>query len=201
MARRHALHGVLAIAALILVTRLIGAVAGLHSRVTVVAEIAALGAMLLAYGPLTRKIDRWRQGAQGEKRVGAILAGLAEQGWLALHDVSSGRGNVDHILVGPAGLFTIETKSHRGRIHASEVDPRMLKQAYAESKWVEQVAEAKAEPLLVFSRAYLTPAVSRHRGVVVLPARMLAGHVARREQKLSPNQVAALHARLAAAFE
>ena len=61
----------------------------------------------------TPVLSRWCRGAEGEERVGRILEALRSQGWYALHDVQTSRGNIDHVLVGPAGLSTIETKSHR----------------------------------------------------------------------------------------
>ena len=116
------------------------------------------------------------RGAVGEEQVGQIIDGLRDQGWLAIHDATSGRGNIDHILIGPAGLFTVETKSHRGQIDPGKIDPAMLKQAYAEGKFVERIVGTDVEPLLVFSRAFLIGrGVSRRAGVTVLPARMLAG--------------------------
>jgi hypothetical protein len=57
------------------------------------------------------------------------------------------------------------------------------------------------EALLVFSNAYLDRPVSRQRGVLVLPARMLAGHLERRERKLGDSEVERLHARLLAALD
>ncbi|MBV8948155.1 MAG: NERD domain-containing protein, partial [Solirubrobacterales bacterium] len=36
-----------------------------------------------------------------------MLDGLRERGWLALHDVQLGRGNIDHVLIRPAGIFTV----------------------------------------------------------------------------------------------
>ena len=146
-------------------------------------------------------IERWDRGATGEEVVGEYLAALEPAGWLTLHDVTVGaRGNIDHVVVGPAGLFTIETKSHAGRIKAGRIDRRMLSQAYAQAKLVERMTGEKVTPLLVFSRAYLEPAVSRQRGVTVVPARMLAGHLARRRATLEPDRVAKLHARLGAAL-
>jgi hypothetical protein len=51
--------------------------------------------------------------------------------------------------------------------------------------------------LLVFSRAYLVGRpVTRQRGVVVLPARMLAGHLRRHPELLSALEVRRLHDRL-----
>lgn len=58
----------------------------------------------------------WRVGGQGEQRVGAILDQLPETDWLVLHDlVLNQRGtNVDHLVVGPPGVVTINTKHHPG---------------------------------------------------------------------------------------
>jgi hypothetical protein len=75
----------------------------------------------------------------------------------------------------------------------------MLAQAYRHAKQLERVTGQPVVALPVFSRAYLSPAVSRQRGVTVLPARMLAGHLARRRVVLSGEEAAALHARLSAA--
>lgn len=33
-----------------------------------------------------------------------------------IHDFDTGRGNIDHILVGPKGIITLELKSHRGKV-------------------------------------------------------------------------------------
>jgi hypothetical protein len=72
----------------------------------------------------------------------------------------------------------------------------MLRQAYAQAKHLERLLGTTVAPLLVFSRAYLVGRpVSRQRGVMVLPARMLAEHLARRPARLSPTQVAELHMR------
>jgi hypothetical protein len=76
----------------------------------------------------------------------------------------------------------------------------MLKQAYAQAKHLERITGQRVAPLLVFSDAYLDRPVSRRSGVVVLPARMLAGHLDRRPARLSPAQVDELHRRLAAAL-
>ena len=55
----------------------------------------------------------WRVGAQGEKKVAARLARLPE-GWHVLHAVPVGnRGSdIDHVVIGPAGVFTINAKHH-----------------------------------------------------------------------------------------
>jgi hypothetical protein len=153
--------------------------------------------MLVLNRRYTPVIERWEQGGDGERHVGGILDRLADRGWRVLHDVDTGRGNIDHILVGPGGVFTVETKSHGGRVAADRVDERMLRQAYAQAKYLERLIAQPVTPLLVFSRAYLVGApVSRQRGVLVLPARMVARHLAERPRQLSPEQVTAMYTRL-----
>lgn len=187
--------------ALVAVTVGAGAVLGIGSPEFAAVEVLAIAVMLIADRKLSPAIERWDRGASGEEAVGKVLAALEPAGWRVIHDVSVGaRGNIDHIAVGPAGLFTIETKSHAGRISAGRIDRRMLAQAYAQAKQLERMTGEEVTPLLVFSRAYLQPAVSRQRGVTVLPARMLAGHLGRRRATVDPARVEPLHARLGQAL-
>jgi hypothetical protein len=133
--------------------------------------------------------------------VGAVLEGLGP-GWHVLHDISLGRGNIDHILVGPAGTFTIETKSHRGHISIDRIHERMLSQAYAERKILEKVSGLEVQPLLVFSDAWLIGSVPAHRrGVTVLPARMLPNYLARRRPQLTTTDATEIADRLRLALE
>jgi hypothetical protein len=133
--------------------------------------------------------DRALRGAEGERKVGAILEGLAPT-WHVLHGVWLGHGDIDHVLIGPGGVFTIETKSNRGHIPLDDIHERMLRQAYAESKILAKVSGLEVTPLLVFSEAFLVgnPPAHRH-GVTVLPARMLAGFFERRKPKFTPAEV------------
>jgi hypothetical protein len=145
--------------------------------------------------------ERAARGAEGERKVGAILEGLAPE-YHVLHGVWLGRGDIDHVLVGPGGTFTIETKSHPGPIHLDHIDAKMLNQAYAESKLLHKVSGLEVTPLLVFSEAYLLgkPPVRRH-GVTVLPARMLAGYFDRRRPNYNPDEVTEIAERLRLALE
>ncbi len=96
--------------------------------------------------------------------------------WHVLHDIYLGRGNIDHVVVGPGGVYAVETKSHRGRIAVERIDEKMLRQAYAEKKLLEEISGLQVEALLVFSDAFLVGSVPAHRrGVTVIPRRMLDG--------------------------
>lgn len=172
---------------------------GWLSREFVFAEFLVVGVCVGLTRLVEPSMNRWDRGAKGEEHVGKVLEDLRDAGWRVLHDVSLGRGNVDHILIGPGGLFTVETKSHAGRIAVDRVDPAMFRQAYAESKLVERICGERVVPLLVFSRAYIDRPKKKN-GVVVLPARMLAGHLGRRPVVLGEAEVEKLHQRLAVAL-
>jgi hypothetical protein len=59
----------------------------------------------------------WRLGADGEETTGGRLDRLTAHGWHVLHSVPMGtRGtDIDHVLIGPAGVFCINTKNHPGK--------------------------------------------------------------------------------------
>lgn len=61
--------------------------------------------------------SNWRKGMRGEKAVSAILQRLDDSYYL-LDDVMlySRHGNIDHLVLGPNGIFVIETKNYGGTI-------------------------------------------------------------------------------------
>ncbi|MGW7336642.1 nuclease-related domain-containing protein [Streptomyces sp. NPDC054808] len=64
----------------------------------------------------TSKWDRWRKGLAGERRVGAELNRLGRHGWRVLHSIPlANKVDVDHLLIGPGGVFSINTKHHHKR--------------------------------------------------------------------------------------
>jgi hypothetical protein len=164
-------------------------------------ELSLLAGLLLLDRCAAPVVERWGRGAAGEEHVGHLLEQLETEGWRTLHDVDTGRGNIDTIAVGPGGVFTIEVKSHAGRLPPERIEPAWLRQAYVQSKWLERTTGRPATAMLVFSRAYLVPRpVSRRRGVVVLPARMLADHLRGYPQLLSAGEVRRLQHRLGQAL-
>lgn len=55
-------------------------------------------------------IENWQQGVWGEQSTARALRPLERSGWVVLHDLPAGRGNVDHIAVGPGGVFLLDSK-------------------------------------------------------------------------------------------
>jgi len=60
----------------------------------------------------------WRRGAVGERRTARLLGQLERHGWAVLHDltVPGSRANIDHLAIGPGGVFVIDSKQYRGRL-------------------------------------------------------------------------------------
>jgi len=168
-------------------------VAGQHVR----AEANRRGWLRFLGGRFKRDYGAWAQGAEGEEVVGEILESLTGDGWQVIHDVSFGKGNIDHIVVGPGGLFTVETKSRRGRVLLDNLDPKMLSQSYGEMKSLERITGMEVQGLLVFSHAYVVDRVpAKRRGVTILPARMLAWFLSRRRPTMSVEQADEVYDRL-----
>jgi hypothetical protein len=87
----------------------------LLSRQTAVPPRTRL-ARLFGSSPLCPESVNWYHGAQGEITVGRLLATLPAD-WTVFHAVPIGKNHtdIDHILVGPGGIFTISTQHHYGK--------------------------------------------------------------------------------------
>src|SRR4051812_25654351 len=121
--RRAAMVAMLPITIPIIVSVAIGVyvltqVAGLAPLVGVV--LALLAAASLARGAWGRRgsTEAWRIGAEGEVVTATRLRRLERKGFVVLHDraLPGMRANIDHVVVGPSGVFTVETKNVAGRV-------------------------------------------------------------------------------------
>ena len=68
---------------------------------------------------LERSAQMWERGADGEAATAAALDGLKAHGWTTFHDVrwpGRQRANIDHIAVGPGGVFVIDSKNWSGDV-------------------------------------------------------------------------------------
>jgi len=116
-----------------------------------------------------KRIKHARKGKRGEEFIGSILEKLPDN-YTVIHDIETPYGNVDHIVVGPTGVFVIETKSHHGRIternglllrNNKPLEKNFIKQVldntfYIKEKIKESVGiEAYVKALLVFTNAYV----------------------------------------------
>ncbi|QSA97796.1 nuclease-related domain-containing protein [Methylococcus sp. EFPC2] len=101
--------------------------------------------------PTLRKL---RQASEGEKAVGQFLERLRENGYQVFHDVVGQGFNLDHVLIGPGGIFTVETKTlskpARGEakilfdgdkvtVAGCEPDRNPIIQAKSQAKWSSEL--------------------------------------------------------------
>lgn len=90
---------------------------GAALAVLALAAAAAVGVYAIAYRSRSSQRDQWQAGLAGQQVVPQALAGLDDRYYLINNVKLPGRGDdVDHLVVGPNGVFALETKHHRGRI-------------------------------------------------------------------------------------
>ena len=71
---------------------------------------------------LQRSAEKWEKGADGEAAVARALEALPE-GWVSLHDLAwpgRQRANIDHVVIGPGGVFVVDAKNWSGRIEVRD---------------------------------------------------------------------------------
>jgi hypothetical protein len=188
--------GVLAVA-----TAALGRGFGLHDVRFLLAELVLLASMFVISRYVLPLVERRDRGARGEEHVGELLDELAGESWRVMHDATLGHGNVDHIAIGPAGVFTVETKSHPGPVHVRRMHGAIVGQAQAQGRAIETVTGLKVQPLVVFSRAWVDRPLARRKGVRVVPARMLLGYLRKQPTTLTRQQVQEAQERVAHALQ
>jgi hypothetical protein len=80
---------------------------------------------VLRFWRVENDVRNWRFGLRGEQAVAEKLGSpeLARAGYHAFHDVpGDGKWNIDHVVVGPGGVFVLETKA-RARKKATHQQP------------------------------------------------------------------------------
>jgi hypothetical protein len=67
---------------------------------------------------ISAEAGAWRRGARGERRTARRLCPLVRAGWTVLHDLAipGSRANGDHLLIGPPGVFLVDSKAWHGTI-------------------------------------------------------------------------------------
>jgi Holliday junction resolvase-like predicted endonuclease len=197
---RLRLRALIALGVLAVLTTVFGRSFGLRSPLFIGSELALLVTMFVVSRYVLPLVDRHDRGAAGEEHVGGLLDELSEEGWHVIHDASFDYGNVDHIVLGTSGVFTVETKSRQGEIRVRTIHGAILRQAQEQRETLERLTGEQVEPLVVFSRAWVDKPLARRRGVRVIPARMLLAYLRRHATTLTLEQVEQAHRRVVAAL-
>jgi hypothetical protein len=83
----------------------------------VLGVVLAVG--LIVSGRRRREVvSGWLQGAKGEQLTARALRPLEREGWRIFHDlqVPGSAANIDHLLVGPGGVWVIDSKLWTGQL-------------------------------------------------------------------------------------
>lgn len=82
------------------------------------AGIVVLLYLGLQFWGAKQHIESYGKGAEGERKTGRVLEHRNPAGYRVLHDrrIPGSRANIDHIAIGPGGVFVIETKNYTGRL-------------------------------------------------------------------------------------
>lgn len=91
---------------------------------------------------LQRYLYAQERGAEGERRTAEALSGLGPD-WVVMHDIrwpGRLRANIDHIVVGPAGIFVIDTKNWAGDVRV--INGALRQTGYNREKHVAGAADA-----------------------------------------------------------
>jgi hypothetical protein len=148
----------------------------------------------------------WRRGAAGERRTARLLGPLERHGWAVLHDlaVPRSRANLDHFVIGPGGVFVIDSKQYRGRLQLDQ-SGRLWHGRYPLGPTLQMVSfEAdQAAQILTDPDVVVVPIVAVHGaqvpwgkvvmdGVPVVAARRLPSMLRQLPAVLGPERVAVL---------
>jgi len=131
--------------------------------------------------------ERWLRGAAGEVATARMLECLPDRKWVVLHDlaVPGSRSNVDHLVIGPTGVWVVDSKTKRGRArrglggvrfgdHRLDTGPVRF-----EASVVEERLGVRVRAVVAVHGAGLPRRGVRSGGVRVVPAGSLIGLLTR----------------------
>jgi hypothetical protein len=205
--RIFALGAVIAVVGLIVLT-----VNPLWGAVVLLVDLAIVTSGLFT---IPNSITAWQTGAEGELLTGRLLEPLEAEGFRILHDrkIPGSRANIDHIVIGPPGIFVVETKSLGGSLQIRGDDvfvagrrrTKMIDEVKREALAVQTALAPKiavqrwtVAPLICVHRADLPLFRSEVAGVRILSGKDLVTRLRRADPVLSPADVGRLAALVSA---
>lgn len=161
---------------------------------------------------MVQQPERWLTGAEGECRTAKALERLPDD-YVVFHDFhvrqlngNRSLGNVDHIVVGPTGVFVIDTKNHRrtASVRPAKESSRtrdhmrvVRRQAMQVRSWLKPLVlgtsssvYVQAVVVHVHGRTIVEKTEEEH--VWFLPLDMLLSRIKNRSPRLKPADVAAI---------
>ena len=164
-------------------------------------------ARVFGMSPLSHETHALYRGVVGELEVGEALDRLGSE-WVVRHalPVEAGLGDIDHLVIGPAGVFIIATKNHSGlSVWASQRtlmvagvrQPHIRNMEYEMGSAERILSAAAGSPVEVSGILAVVAAKNlvvreKHRDVAVLSASHLVGWLQRHKRVLTAAEVSHL---------
>jgi len=166
-----------------LTVQVLAAQAGLPRAELLGLAVAALVGWRLRFRP-SKQARIWQRGAQGERRTARLLDRLGRDGYVVFHDLalSDSPANLDHLVIGPSGVFVIDSKQWTGQVHQSADglvwhNHYRLDRTLATLRWqaetLGRLVGVPAAPLVCIHGAHVQGSGLRAQGVAIVPAFLL----------------------------
>lgn len=116
---------------------------------------------------MERETRSWEKGWDGEVAVGRKLADELPRSYCVIHDLTTDFSNLDHVVVGPTGVFAVETKNWRGLVTADGNNELLLNGSPTDKPFIRQFTRSIME---IKDRWSLLAKTGRFiQGVMVFP--------------------------------
>jgi hypothetical protein len=126
----------------------------------------------------------WQRGATGKRHTARLLDRLGRDGYVSFHDLAmpDSPANLDHLVVGPSGVFVIDSEQWTGQVHQSADglvwhDHYRLDRTLATVRWqaetLGRLLGVPVAPLICVHGAHIQHGGLRAQGVAVVPATRL----------------------------
>jgi hypothetical protein len=146
--------------------------------------VAALVGWRLRFRP-SEQARAWQRGAHGERRTARLLRRLIRDGYVIFHDLAvpgNTSANVDHLAIGPTGVFVIDSKQWTGSVHQGadglvwhnhyRLD-RTLETVRWEADTISRILGTRTAALLCVHGAHIHGGGLHAQGVAIVPAHLL----------------------------
>jgi Nuclease-related domain len=168
-----------------LVSGTLAAQAGLPGAGLAGLAVAALVGWRLRFRP-SPQARAWQRGAAGERHTARLLDRLGRDGYVSFHDLAlpNSPANLDHVVLGPSGVFVIDSKQWTGQVQQSADglvwhDQYRLDRTLATVRWqaeaLGRLLGVPVAPLICVHGARIQGGGLHAQGVAVVPASLLRG--------------------------
>jgi hypothetical protein len=171
------------VAAAGVVSQVLAGQAGLPRAGLVGLAVAALVGWRLRFRP-SEQARAWRRGAAGERHTARLLDRLGRDGYVSFHDLAmpNSPANLDHLVLGPSGVFVIDSKQWTGHVHQSSDGliwhnhyrlDRTLATIGWQAETLGRLLGVPVAPLVCVHGAHIQHGGLRAQGVAIVPATLV----------------------------